>query len=402
MSATVSAAQAASTTAPKTGSRAIAAVIIASAVLALIGVVAWAVLDMGGFVATGMRNLAPWGLGIVCFMFFIGLSAGSLLVGVGPRALGMKGCQALEKPAVWLSISCAVAAGLAILSDLGNPLRAFQMIVGGNMASPLMWDMLALTAYLIVDVALLVVLLRNPENADVLSTVVCGWSIAAVVAAVALQFVEALIFSAYTAHVYWHTALMIPWFVSSALASGCALLMIVSVALKALGVAKLEPAALPSLAKWLGVFVAVDLFMLASDLATAAYGGGAEGAMAAILVSGPLSGFFWTQIVCYGAALVIAFVPRLRTVPTLCAAAGLVLFGTFSKRVQLLVGGFQMPNLTEADTLTQFSLGNWLGGMESAYSAIVYAPSMLEVALAIGLLGAAALVFFAGTKLLDL
>ena len=50
------------------------------ALLAVAGVALWGMQLAGGMVQTGMRNLSSWGLYITMFMFFVGLSAGGLIV----------------------------------------------------------------------------------------------------------------------------------------------------------------------------------------------------------------------------------------------------------------------------------------------------------------------------------
>ena len=40
----------------------------------------WCVQLSGGMVQTGMRNLDSWGFYITLFMFFVGLSAGGLII----------------------------------------------------------------------------------------------------------------------------------------------------------------------------------------------------------------------------------------------------------------------------------------------------------------------------------
>ena len=62
-----------------------------AAVVTVAGLALWGVQLSGGMVQTGMRNLDSWGLYITCFMFFVGLSAGGLIISSVPRAFGMKG-----------------------------------------------------------------------------------------------------------------------------------------------------------------------------------------------------------------------------------------------------------------------------------------------------------------------
>ena len=53
------------------------------AALAVAGIAAWVYQLMGGLGVTGMNNGTSWGLYIAMFMFFVGLSAGGLIVAEG-------------------------------------------------------------------------------------------------------------------------------------------------------------------------------------------------------------------------------------------------------------------------------------------------------------------------------
>ena len=93
-------------------------------------------------------------------------------------------------------------------------------------------------------------------------------SFIALVCAVLVHSVTAWIFSLQQAHDMWHTALMAPWFVSSALVCGTGLVMIVVIALRAAGYLQLERENIVKMAKMLGAFVCVDLYFFACDLLT--------------------------------------------------------------------------------------------------------------------------------------
>ena len=376
------------------------ALIAVAAVLAAVGIAFWVLQNVNGLGETNMRNYTPWGLGIGCFMLFVGISAGSLIVGVAPSAFGIEGYEGILKPAVWVSLASGIVAACFIVFDLGQPLRVFEMLVSGNIASPLMWDMIALVVYFALEIVLFVALVRGGAAHG---TLVRGLSIAAIVAAVALQLVEALIFSAYSSHAYWHTALMGPWFVSSALLSGSALIAAVAYAFRALNIIAIDSKKLSRLVQIIGVFALVDLFMLLADLVTAAYPGGSDSQVVGLLIQGPIAPFFWMQVVCYVAVAVMAFAPSLRAKqPAVMCGAILALVGVLCKRMQLLLGGCQVPNFSEADLLTQYALPNWSNGMLQAYGSLVYLPSASEVIFAIGTIGIGLLVFFVGMRFVDL
>ena len=82
------------------GGKGLNVAIIVAAVLTVAGIACWAVQLSGGMVQTGMRNLDSWGLYITNFMFFVGLSAGGLIISSVPNAFGMKGFGGISKVAI--------------------------------------------------------------------------------------------------------------------------------------------------------------------------------------------------------------------------------------------------------------------------------------------------------------
>ena len=64
---------------------------IVAAIIAVIGIIFWIKQLSGGMVQTGMRNYDSWGLYITSFMFFVGLSAGGLIISSIPKAFGIEG-----------------------------------------------------------------------------------------------------------------------------------------------------------------------------------------------------------------------------------------------------------------------------------------------------------------------
>ncbi|MFR1167263.1 MAG: NrfD/PsrC family molybdoenzyme membrane anchor subunit, partial [Adlercreutzia equolifaciens] len=105
------------------GGRGLNIAIGVSAVVVVAGLVLWAMQLSGGMVQTGMRNLNSWGLYITSFMFFVGLSAGGLIISSVPKAFGIAGFGGISKVAVMSSIACTVAAIGMVVVDLGQPAR---------------------------------------------------------------------------------------------------------------------------------------------------------------------------------------------------------------------------------------------------------------------------------------
>ena len=387
--------------AAKFGGKGINIAIGIAAVVTVAGLVLWGVQLTGGLVQTGMRNLDSWGLYITCFMFLVGLSAGGLIISSVPRAFGMKGFGGISKVAVWTSICCTVLAIGFVVVDLGQPLRLWELFAYSNLGSPLMWDIAVISSYLILSVVYLWATLRA-EAGKVSERALRVVSVVALVCAVLVHSVTAWIFGLQQAHEFWYTALLAPWFVTSALVCGTALVLIVVVALRRAGYMELAQENVVKMAKMLGAFVMVDLYFFGCDLLTSAFPGGSGAEVVDMLVSGPLAPFFWVEIIGCALAAAVCFVPRLRTNPLLVVASLLAIVGIFCKRVQLLVGGFQIPNLDMPGVMTQYSVTDWTAGMAGAYQGMVYWPTPIEFGIALGVFGLGALILLLGLKFLPL
>ncbi len=383
------------------GSRGLNIAIGVSAVVVVAGLVLWAMQLSGGMVQTGMRNLNSWGLYITSFMFFVGLSAGGLIISSVPKAFGVAGFGGISKVAVMSSIACTVAAIGMVVVDLGQPMRLWELFVYSNLGSPLMWDILVLGTYLILSCVYLWAQVRA-DAGKMSHTALRVISVVALVCAVLVHSVTAWIFGLQVGREMWHTALLAPWFVSSALVCGTALVICVAVALRAAGYLKWEQANLVKLAKLLGAFVMVDLYFFGCDLLTEGFPAGSGLEVVAMLTTGPLAPYFWVEVIGCAVCAVICFTPVLRTNGLLVVGSLLAIAGIFCKRVQLLVGGFQLPNLDMAGPLTPMQHTAFDAGLSGIYGAMVYWPTPLEFGVTLGVAALGVLVFLLGVKLLPL
>ncbi len=387
---------------PRFGGRGLALAGIVALAITVGGLACWGVQLAGGMGQTGMRNFDSWGLYITCFMFFVGLSAGGLIISSVPNAFGMAGFGGISKVAIWTSICCTCVAVGFVVVDLGQPGRLWELFAYSNLTSPLMWDILVISTYLILSIVYLWAYLRHEAGA-LSHTAIRVISVVALVVAILVHSVTAWIFALAPAHEFWHTALMGPWFVASALDCGTALVLIVCIALRRAGYLELEQRHVVNLAKMLAAFVCVDLYFFACDLLTSGYFGGEGAHVVHMLMTGQLAPFFWSQIACMGVALVLLCAPRLRTNAGVVVASALTIAGVFFKRCQILVGGFQIANIDEAQTLTQYSITNWQSGsMEVAYQGMVYWPQPLEFCVAAGVIALGAVLLIAGLRYLPL
>ncbi|NHM16077.1 polysulfide reductase [Eggerthellaceae bacterium zg-887] len=372
-----------------------------SAVVTAIGIALWFMQLSGGMIQTGMRNLNSWGLYITSFMFFVGLSAGGLIISSVPEAFGIKGFGGISKVAVMSSIACTVAAIGLVVVDMGQPTRVWELFVYSNIGSPLMWDIIVLGTYLVLSCVYLWAQVRA-DAGKVSHKALRVISGVALVCAVLVHSVTAWIFGLQQGREMWHTALLAPWFVSSALVCGTALVMVVAMALRKAGYLKLDQSYMVKLAKLLGAFVMIDLYFFGCDLLTEAFPAGSGAEVVAMLITGPLASYFWIEVIGCAVCAIICFVPSLRTNTLLVIGALLAIVGIFCKRVQLLAGGFQIANLGYAGPLTNMAHPAWDSGLSGIYGSLVYWPTPLEFGVTLGVVALGVLVFLLGIKLLPL
>lgn len=261
------------------------------AVLSVAGIGAYIFQLAGGLAVTGMSNGVSWGLYITMFMFFVGLSAGGLIVASSASVFHIKRFKAVAMPAIILSTVCICLAGMFVLIDLGGIQRIWRIVTGPNPTSPLVWDICVITLYLVINVLYLVNMRRGNDHA------VSVISRFALPCAILVHSVTAWIFGLQIAKEGWYSAIMAPIFVASAMDSGLALLLCVLAALKKARLFETSRELMASLAGLLATCIAVDAFFIFCEVLTMAYPGAAGAETLALMTSGPTSPFFWFEIV---------------------------------------------------------------------------------------------------------
>ena len=375
--------------------RSLATIAVLAAVV-VAAVCCWVWQQMCGLGITGMNNSNSWGLYITAFMFFVGLSAGGLIVASSAHVFGIESFKRVSVPAVITSIVCICCAGAFVLIDLGGVARVWRMLVGLNFTSPLAWDMMVITCYLVINVLDLVWLVRGDERkVAVLSRV-------ALPVAILVHSVTAWIFGLQIAKA-WYSAIMAPIFVASACDSGLALLLICLLALDRAGLFRFDRTLMKSLAGLLATFIAVDAFFIGCECLTMGYPGAGEAGALAIMATGKTAPFFWAEII---GGLAVPFLmlvfARNRENPVLVVvASALVVIGVFCKRVWLLFTSFTVPNVYGGNGITLGTQAAQLGDAGDVWTLLgVYAPTLPEMVIFAGVICAGALAYLVLSKAL--
>ena len=209
-----------------------------------------------GLVQTGMQRPAFWGMYMVNFVFFIGISHAGTLISAILRVTGAEWRRPITRVAEAITAFALIVGSMQIIFDMGQPSRLLNVLLHGRLQSPILWDVVSVTAYFLGSVTYLylpvipdVALLRDNFPADgpawrkkLYSILALGWrgnrtqwvrlekaiSIMAVLIIPIAISVHTIIswILATTVQPGWHSAIFGPYFVVGAIFSGIGALFI--------------------------------------------------------------------------------------------------------------------------------------------------------------------------------
>ncbi len=350
------------------------------------GLAAWIDELHYGLAATGMRDVVSWGMYIFTFAFFIGLSAGGLIMASSAEVFGIKALKPLSRLGVLSAAACVAVAALMIIPDLGQPFRVLNIFVHPNWTSPLIWDILIITVYFVFSVVDLYVLQRQATEPSRWKQVARVMAYVGLPTAILLHSVTAWIFGLQIARSWWNTSLMAPLFVVSAVLSGTALVTLLALCAERYGKVELAEETRRWLRGFIAISLLVDLFFVGADYITVLWGNvpADRSALNLVLPGGSWAELFWIEWI-VGGVIPLAFllVPRLKKLPgALGLAAFLAIVGVFAFRIELVVLGFINP-------LTQFPPGNAVGTYNPQTTSFQligrYHPTWIEIGIVLGL-----------------
>jgi molybdopterin-containing oxidoreductase family membrane subunit len=357
------------------------------AALAIAGVVAtWYVSEQGIWV-TGMTNRVPWGLQIVMAVYYIGLSAGSLVISGLYGVFGKLEYKPFARLAVYLAMLFLIAGLLSILTDQGRMDRVFvEPFVYFNLQSMFSINPLLYIGHILLCVIYLWALFKEKKRlTTVVATTAFGW-------AFCVHSGTGAIFG-FGARVLYESPLLPASFVAAAMASGTALMIVTIVALFRLTKRHLDDALVIWLGRFLSVCILVVVYFLFMENAYRAYVVELREAALYYLFGGFHSVLFWVGLVFVGCCIpmLILFNRRMGTsIRWVVFASVLVVFGVLCERYVIVI-----PGLTHPPDL--FPGMDVIGpGLEEGVAA--YWVSVAEVVQALGVLGAIGFLFAWGLK----
>ena len=238
-----------------------------------------------------------WDAIIAIYLFLAGLGAGAFALGALTN--WAKTPAPTMKKVAFVVAPVAVAVGTLMLvvdahAGLMNPLRFFGLVA--NLGSVMAWGVIILSAFLVVSIVDLIVLLVKKSTPKALDIV------GAVLAVCVAAYTGVLLGDAGVAFPLWNMAVLPILFIVSAASTGIAVTLLITRL-----VAADEAAALPWLGKAGLVLPVLELALVIVLLAVAGMAGGSAGAAGAAsvanLVSGPYAVAFWLGFIIIGLAV---------------------------------------------------------------------------------------------------
>lgn len=337
-----------------------------------------------GLVVTNMTNQVSWGFYMANFTFLVGVAAAAVMLVIPAYVFDRRDIRTVVLMGDTMAIAAVTMAILFAVADLGRPDRIWHIIPGiGRFNFPqsmLAWDLVVLSGYLLLNLGIsFYIVFCHYRARDPQLKYYFPFVIIAIIWAISIHTVTAFLYSANSGRAYWHNALLAPRFIASAFCSGPALMIIGLQIIKKVTRYPIPRSVIDHLALVMTVSLQITLFFVLAELFTDFYNEGEHAASARYLYfgldgHGMLVPWIWTALALLGVATVIGSIhPLRRHWLTLNIACVLTVVGVWiEKGMGLVISGFVPTPIGEI---------------------YEYAPSLVEIAVSLGIWGIGLLLF---------
>jgi Ni/Fe-hydrogenase subunit HybB-like protein len=281
----------------------------------------------------------PWKVYIPLYFYFTGLSAGSFILSTLSTVFGIKRFKPMALPSAIISFVLLLLAPACLILDLHQPLRFWHTLVPEyfNRTSALSYGSWLLTLYPIANlIYIYFIFVKNESVTKIIGTIT-------VPLAIFVHAYTGFAFALVRARAWWHSALMPGFFLTSALLSGIALLVVVAMIMNRFLKEKLDPDLFKSLRLMMIGILLTDLFWTGCFWLTLLVSN-ADG-YASIMVALHEKLYLWGEIVAgMLIPLIILLAPKTRHDRSwLVLASLLIIGGVFLMRYSVVFIGFEIP-----------------------------------------------------------
>jgi molybdopterin-containing oxidoreductase family membrane subunit len=354
------------------------------------------VLGLGGAVTalaeghyhSNMSDMVPWGVFISGLAFFIGLSAGATMVGLLIHGFGREGYHPVGTRAILIGLMSIFAAMGCVMMDIGNPFRAMKIPFLLRNETSMFFisssSYMGFMAILVAELISTIQITRGKANIRGKKVAKILGIIAVPYALIVVHSFTGTIFGVVKARELWNTPLLPVHFVTSALASGFALVILVTIITSWVNRKDLvSRETYNHMGIMLCFFLIATVFLDTFDYLILSYSGTEEGLETWHLLTGRYLPTFLINMVGLYTALAIVSFEKYRTPRGLFYASSITIIAIAAYRINLISIGQLVPLYPE--------LGE-----------IQYVPNIHEIAPFIGLVAMLMFVYAVLTKVLPL
>jgi len=304
-----------------------------------------------GLGITGMSRDVSWGFYIAQFTFLVGVAAGGVMVVLPYYLHDYKAFGKVTILGEFLAIASVIMCLLFIIVDLGQPMRAFNMLIYPTPNSVLFWDMIVLNVYLFLNIVIGWNVLEAERNNVHYQAWLKPLIYLSIPWAVSIHTVTAFLYAGLPGRGFWMTAILAPRFLSSAFAAGPALLILLCLIIRR--VTNYDPGReqIQSLAKIVAYAITINVFFFLCEIFTVFYSNIPEHMdhikylFVGLHGHGVLVPWMWTSMILMLISIILLVNPITRKNEGVLTVACITTFiGTWiDKGLGIISGGF-VPN----------------------------------------------------------
>ncbi len=301
-----------------------------------------------GLGITGLSRDVMWGLYIAQFTFLVGVAASAVMVVLPYYLHDWKAFGKITILGEFLAISAVTICMLFIFVDMGQPMRALNVILYPTPNSMMFWDLVSLSGYLLLNAVIALVTLRAEQKSVAPPRWVRPIIIISIPWAISIHTVTAFLYSGLPGRSFWLTAILAPRFLASAFASGPALLILLCMVIR--NMTRFDPGQEPieKLALIVTYAMTINVFFVLMEVFTVFYSQIPEHMEHYEFLFVGLDGhallvpWMWTSMILAVASLALLITPRTRKNEKILAVTCVMVFLSLwiDKGLGLIVGGF--------------------------------------------------------------
>ncbi len=219
-----------------------------------------------GLGITGLSRDVSWGFYIAQLTFLVGVAAGGVMVVLPYYLHDYKAFGKITILGEFLAIASIVMCGLFVLVDLGQPMRAMNIILHPSPNSVLFWDMIVLNVYMLLNLVIGWNVLEAERNGTHYAKWLKPLIYLSIPWAISIHTVTAFLYCGLPGRGFWLTAILAPRFLSSAFAAGPALLILLCLIIRK--TTNFDPGKeqIMSLAKIVAYAITINVFFFLCEL----------------------------------------------------------------------------------------------------------------------------------------